>query len=81
MDMVVAPSLTYTIEAPKPAHRLAYAAPRRMSVEGPDGWYSIPWTEDGVREYLRIGGWFKPGYSDFENRVAAKLAGNGVFEE
>jgi hypothetical protein len=40
--------------------RLSYPALRREPVGTANGWYSIPWTADGVLRTLRGGGWFGP---------------------
>ena len=53
---------------------MTFAAPRRMSVDRGGKYSTIRWTENGVREYIRIGGFFLPNHHDFESDAVAKLA-------
>jgi len=47
-----------------------------MSIEITGGrYYTKPWTEEAVQEYLSIGGWFLKGRHDFADLQAARAAG------
>lgn len=40
--------------------RLRTPLPSRETVQGPNGWWTRPWTEEGIFRALLAGGWFGP---------------------
>ena len=63
------------------ARKLTCPAPNRESYSTGNGLFATRrWTEQGVREVLSYGGWFKAG-SDFESTKVARIAGQTLLEK
>lgn len=57
---------------------LHFPAPRRCSVEVENKKYHTKkWDLKNVRDYLKAGGWFRPGDHEFQTRIAAAYAYSG----
>ena len=58
------------------SRRMSLAAPASMAVERPNGlWSQAPWTQEEIKAYKAVGGWFVKGRHWFADRAAALEAG------